>query len=69
MMIQNRELTGEDIYSPVTYVPRHVKGNTGHRDCERGVLISWNEEAGFARVLYCTGRNIQATNPKDLVWG
>lgn len=65
--IENRVLKPEDIYSPVTFVPGHVNGNAGHIDCEQGVLISW--DINGVRVLYCKGRKIQRSDPKQLVWG
>lgn len=68
MKIQGKEITLEgDYLNKVTYVPSHAEGNAGHKDCEQGVIISYNDE--FVKVLYCKGRTVQATNPKDLVWG
>jgi hypothetical protein len=68
MKIEGKEVLERHIYSPVTYVPAHANGNAGHKDCEQGVLIgvTANDDA---RVLYCTGRTIQVTDPSDLVWG
>jgi hypothetical protein len=51
----------------VTYVPGHANGNAGHKDCQKGVIISFTEDN--VKVLYCDTRTVQATNPKDLVWG
>lgn len=51
----------------VTYVPAHVKGNAGHKDCEQGVIIEIGETT--IKVLYCKGRRVQSTDPNDLVWG
>jgi len=62
--IENKELTEEDIFSPVSYIP--FKGCSSD-DMEKGVLISYKEE--YARVLYCNSRTIQRTPLASLVWG
>jgi len=68
MQIEGTEINLDVHYlDPVTYVPGHANGNAGHPDAEQGVIIGVNEHA--VRVLYCTGRTVQATNPNDLVWG
>lgn len=68
MKIQGRTITIKTNYlDRVTYVPSHVYGNASHKDCEPGVIVRIGADMVF--VLYCKGRNIQATNPKDLVWG
>ncbi len=68
MKIQNKTLDIKKHYLDlVTYVPTHVKGNAGHKDCLNGVIISFNDQ--FVKVLYCHTRPVQATNPEDLVWG
>jgi len=68
MKIQGHELNLESHYlSPVTYVPRHVDGDASHKDCSRGVIISFNDKV--VKVLYCSSRTVQATQPEDLVWG
>ena len=68
MKIENIELDLDIHYlNPVTYVPNHVDGNAGHKDCEQGVIVSENSTA--VRVLYCKSRTTQSTDPKDLVWG
>ena len=66
--IKGREVTGSDYLSPVTYVPGHAKGNAGHSDCERGVIIEVKDNGSIA-VLYSASRTVQQTNPEDLVWG
>ena len=58
-----------DYMSPVTYIPNHANGNAAHPDCELGVLMSFNDEDGYVRVLYCRSRTVQSTRPEDLVWG
>lgn len=68
MRIENIELDLKRHYlNPVTYVPNHVKGNAGHKDCEQGVIISI--QTNTIKVLYCKSRTVQVTNPDDLVWG
>ncbi len=67
MKIENIELEDRHYLDKVTYVPGHVNGNAGHPDCERGVIISWNDDN--VKVLYCDGRTVQSTNPENLVWG
>lgn len=49
----------------VLYVPLHAKGDTSHKDCERGVVVLTNELYVFVRYGDRTGS--QATTPKDLV--
>lgn len=65
--IDNIELTNNNIFDPVTYIPEYAKGDTSHKDCERGVIISFNPLG--VKVLYCRSRTIQLTNPKHLVFG
>ena len=68
MEIEGRKISIVKNYlDKVTYVPTHVNGNVGHKDCEQGVIVDIGEE--FIKVLYCRGRGVVATNPKDLVWG
>jgi len=70
MKIEGRDITTTENYlDPVTYIPGHANGNAGHKDCEKGVIISMEEDFGTVKVLYCKGRTVQATNPSDLVWG
>ena len=63
----------ENLYDKVTYVPGHAKGNAGHPDCELGVIVGFtngsSSHAPTVRVLYCKSRNVQHTDPQDLVWG
>ena len=66
--IDGIEVAQGDFYlSPVTYIPTHAKGNAGHEDCERGVLVRVSDYHAF--VLYCKSRTVQTTAPEDLVWG
>lgn len=68
MKIDGREISMPDNYlDPVTYVPGHVNGNAGHKDCEQGVIIRIDGDTVF--VLYCKTRTVQSTNPDELVWG
>jgi len=68
MKIQGKEISNEYNYlDPVTYVPNHVNGNAGHKDCEQGVIIAVREDS--VMVLYCKSRKVQSTNPDDLVFG
>lgn len=67
MKIENTELTEDNHFDLVTYVPGHAAGNAGHLDCEQGVIIEIREKS--VMVLYCKSRTVQLTNPEDLVWG
>lgn len=70
MKIEGKELDKDKHYlDNVTYVPNHANGNTGHEDCEQGVIISWDDMTGTVKVLYCKGRTVQSTMPENLVWG
>ena len=65
-VIQGREVTEEDIDSPVTYIPTHANGNASHPDVERGRISSFNERTLWVRFKSINGESV---NPKDLVWG
>lgn len=65
-IIENKEVTQEDIGSPVTYIPTHANGDTNHPDSERGVISSFNDVTIFVRFRSVNG---QAVNTKNLVWG
>ena len=68
MKIENIELDREKHYlDNVTYVPGHANGDAAHPDCDRGVIIDFNDTV--VKVLYCKGRTVQSTYPTDLVWG
>lgn len=64
--IEGREVTQEDIGSPVTYIPRHCGGDASHPDAEQGTISSFTEHALFVRFRSATGAN---TPPDLLVWG
>ena len=66
LQIEGRILKESDIHSKVTYVPLHAEGNAGHKDCEGGIITSWNDCYIF--VNYGKGHS-NATRPEDLVWG
>jgi hypothetical protein len=66
LLIENKEVTEEDIGSPVTYIPYHAKGDINHKDVERGVISSFNDTYIFVRFKAPNGA---ACNPKNLVWG
>lgn len=66
--IDGKLVTASEAYlSPVTYVPKHAKGNCSHKDCQLGVIMSFDEYGVF--VLYNKSRTVQKTNTDDLVWG
>ena len=68
MKIEGKDISMPNNYlDPVTYVPSHVNGNAGHKDCVQGVIIKIEEDT--VAVLYCKTRTVQRTNPTDLVWG
>lgn len=63
--IGGKEVTDEDIGSPVTYIPRHAKGDVNHPDCERGHISSITEDHVLVRYKAACG----AATPTDLlVW-
>lgn len=64
--IEGREVTQEDIGSPVTYIPRHANGNAAHPDAEQGHISSFTETHLFVRYKAATGAS---TPPDLLVWG
>ena len=66
LFIQGREVRGEDIDSPVTYIPNHANGDASHPDAERGHISSFNDTYIFVRFRAPNG---QACRPENLVWG
>lgn len=66
VFIEGKEVIGEDIGSPVTYIPRHAEGDASHPDCERGVISSFREGRIWVRYHSATGALTPAEN---LVWG
>lgn len=51
----------------VRYVPLHAHGDRTHKDCEIGVVTSWNDKTIFVRYeKQHPSANGQATNPWDL---
>jgi hypothetical protein len=64
--IEGKEVSLEDIGTPVTYIPDHAEGDASHPDSERGFISSFNERWIFVRFY---GPNGQACDPKNLVWG
>lgn len=68
MNIEGRKIAARDNFlDKVTYVPAHVNGNAGHKDCEQGVIIEVRPSG--VMVLYSKNRSVQLTSPADLVWG
>ena len=56
-------------YDPVTYVPRHAKGDARHTDCEQGVFIEYVHSHKTCAVLYCKSRTVQRTPIEFLTLG
>ena len=67
MKIENREVTFDDILSPITYVPVHAKGNPQHKDAELGVIYRLTRK--HIKMLNCKTRTVQMVDPKFLMWG
>jgi len=66
VMIEGKEVTGEDIGSPVTYIPNHADGDASHPDCERGHISSFRDGNIWVRYKSATGA---LTPTENLVWG
>ena len=66
LFIQGKEVTQDDIGSPVTYIPPHAKGDASHPAAERGTISSFNDTYVFVRFHAPNG---QACRPESLVWG
>lgn len=58
--------TADDIGRSVIYIPGHVEGDETHKDCEHGILTSYNPNRAFVR--YGSQPNAKATSFCDLVW-
>lgn len=67
MSVDGKILDDGDVGRDVTYVPNHAGGNAGHRDCERGVITSWNSRFVFVR--FGSSATPKACYPFNLVWG
>lgn len=65
-LIEGREVTKEDIGSPVTYHPPHTKMDSSHPDAQRGHISSFNEYNVFVRF---NAPNGAACNTRYLKWG
>jgi len=65
-IIENKELTAEDIGSPVHYIPPHAQGDVYHKDVERGHLSSFNEHGIWVRFKAACGAKCK---PENLMWG
>ena len=54
----------------VRYIPTHADGDKNHKDCENGIISSWNNKVIFVR--YYTYGTLQytahATDPGDLIF-
>ena len=54
----------------VTYVPWHAKNDKTHKDCQDGVISSWNDD--FVFVDYSKPGDIKrataATHRENLIW-
>lgn len=66
MRIEDTEVTGEHIGSPVTYLPPHVGRDASHPDAQRGHISSFNDTYVFVRF---NSPNGQACRPDMLIWG
>lgn len=66
LFIQGKEVTQDDIGSPVTYIPPHAKGDASHPDAERGTISSFNDTYVFVRFHSPNGH---ACRPESLMWG
>jgi len=66
LLIEGREVTDEDIGSPVTYIPPHAQGDASHEAAEHGSISSYNDTYIFVRF---NAPNGQACKPDQLVWG
>lgn len=74
MKIEEKKLGPDDIGRNVLYVPTHANGDTQHKDCEVGIIWSWNDRSIFVRYMkVIDGRprlcqTSEGTNPEDLRW-
>jgi hypothetical protein len=66
LLIEDIEVTDEDIGSPVTYIPPHANGDASHQDSQRGTVSSFNDTYVFVKFHSPNG---QACKPEQLVWG
>ena len=72
MKIGNRRIYEADVGKAVIYIyiyiyiymPKHANSDINHKDCERGVITSFNGVNVFVNY----GKGPQATSPSDLRW-
>jgi len=52
----------------VIYVPTHAEGNINHKDCEYGIIKSWNDKFIFVNYVRngIPQMTAQSTRPEDL---
>lgn len=51
----------------VRYVPEHVKGDPGHKDCETGIITRINRSEQCAYVRYFRNSVLQSTPEKTSI--
>lgn len=62
--IEGIKLDERHVGAEVVYVPRHAHGDRNHKDCEHGVISSWNDGGVFVKYPNLTAR----TDYDTLVW-
>lgn len=60
-------LVNLDLYTPITYVPLHAKGNAQHKDAEPGIFVGIRNNK--ARFISCKTRTIHLVEAEYLVEG
>ena len=60
------DMTEISIGRSVIYIPCHAKGDAGHKDCENGVITSFNDHVVFVR--YAADKSSKGTRREDLTW-
>ena len=52
----------------VRYVPWHAKNDKTHKDCQDGVITSWNDSFVFVNYATEDDPKPQATHAENLIW-
>ena len=66
MEITGLSITENLIGTKVIYIPTHAENDVRHKDCERGVISSWNDTCVF--VKYGGSGTAQATSSANLIF-
>jgi hypothetical protein len=68
LKIEDENVHNGSVGRAVRYVPMHAEGDRTHKDCEDGIITTYNNKFVFVRYGTTLATHGQATHPEDLVW-